>query len=222
MHVRRAPKTSLFCLSFTTLSVFELSMIGTLVPFIVRDLKLTYKSMGLILSLGLVPPLLLIPFSGNIMAGVKPSVLFESVIISLAVSNLSVYLVPTASVIALTRIIAGSFMLFSWPLCSLAVSVGVDESRRGSATSIYDSGSLIGLALTYLALLPFNDWRQPLLLSSVAGFVYAALSYPIARTVLHRQALLLQSPARPPPHTQGTRLSVEASWRLCSPHSFYR
>jgi len=28
------------------LSVFELGMIGTLVPFIVRDLKLTHKSMG--------------------------------------------------------------------------------------------------------------------------------------------------------------------------------
>jgi len=62
-------------------------------------------------------------------------------------------------------------------------SANVDESRRSFATSIYNPGSLLGLALTYLALLPSNDWRYSLLLSSVVGFIYAALSYPPAKGV---------------------------------------
>jgi len=176
-------KTALLCLSFTTMSTFEVGLLGTLVPFIIRDLKLSYEYMGFLLSLGSIPPLLMIPFLGSIMARLKPLTLFNVVIITLTASNLAVYLVPTTAMIALTRIVAGLFALYVWPLCSLAVSANVDESRRAFATSIYNPGSLLGLALTYLALLPSNDWRYSLLLSSVAGFIYTALSYPPAKRV---------------------------------------
>jgi len=176
-------KTALLCLSFTTMSTFEISLLGTLVPFIIRDLKLSYEYMGFLLSLGSIPPLLMIPFLGSIMARLKPLTLFNVVIITLTASNLFVYLVPTTAMIALTRIVSGLFLLYVWPLCNLAVSANVGESRRAFATSIYNPGSILGLALTYLALLPSNDWRYSLLLSSVAGFIYTALSYPYAKRV---------------------------------------
>jgi len=114
-------KTALLCLSFTTMSTFEIGLLGTLVPFIIRDLKLSYEYMGFLLSLGSIPPLLMISFSGSIMARLKPLTLFEAVIIALTASNLAVYLAPTTAMIALTRIVAGLFALYVWPLCSLAV-----------------------------------------------------------------------------------------------------
>ncbi|ADM27350.1 major facilitator superfamily MFS_1 [Ignisphaera aggregans DSM 17230] len=172
---------ALLCLGYTTTAVIQLSTFNTLIPYISRELGFSIDLAGILISLGAFASLFMPPIISYTMDRYSISKIILATLAIFTISNLAISLSQNIFVIAIARLLIGMSMPFTWPICSRIVTEYIPRHRQSLYTSIYDSGSLIGLTISYLiASLLENSWRICLMVISIIpiafGIIYIAIN----------------------------------------------
>ncbi len=144
----------------TTVGSLSVFVIGTVAKLVMDDLKLPYGVMGVVISMQRVASTLSALFMGYVIDYMGP---FKILVIAMSFSTLSLFLTPLSRdlwMLLLTRIIAGMVFSAYWPSCTKISSLYIPRSRLGLATAIFESGSIVGVLLTYILIPYTNAWKQ--------------------------------------------------------------
>jgi ACS family D-galactonate transporter-like MFS transporter len=174
----------LTCLGFTTISFIQFSLFGTALPIIVLDLGIGYDLVGILMALWT----LISVVAALIFAKYLDSInIFWLAILELAILSISSLLTAFSydlAMLNLARILLSFSMPFIWPICAKIVSMYVTSRRYGYSTAIYNIGSVIGLALTYIIIaLVDNNWRTSMIISGVIGLTYIPIMFSMWRFI---------------------------------------
>ncbi|MEM4895070.1 MAG: MFS transporter, partial [Ignisphaera sp.] len=143
----------------TTVGSLSVFVIGTVARPIMDDLELGYGTMGVVISMQRVASTLTAPFIGYAIDRIGP---FKVLTIAMVFSTFSLFLTPLSSklwMLLLTRIIAGLVFPAYWPSCTKIAAVSIPKNRIGFATAVFESGSVIGVVLTYILIPYARSWR---------------------------------------------------------------
>jgi len=174
---------ALLCLGYTTTAVIQLSTFNTLIPYISRELGFSIDLAGILISLGAFASLFMPPIISYTMNRYSISKIILATLAIFTISNLATAFSQNIYVIAIARFLMGISMPFTWPICSRIVTEYIPKHRQGLYTSIYDSGSLIGLTINYLiASLLENSWRTCLIVISIIPIVFGIIYIAINRS----------------------------------------
>jgi ACS family D-galactonate transporter-like MFS transporter len=114
--------------------------------------------------------------------------IFRFAILELAILSISSLLTAFSSnliMLSFARILLSFSMPFIWPICTKIVSMHYVSNRYGYSTALYNIGSMIGLASTYIIMaLIGSSWRISMIIASILGFIYAIVMFSIWRTFI--------------------------------------
>ena len=105
----------------------------------------------------------------------------------LSVSSLLTALSTNLITLSFARILLSFSMPFVWPICAKITSMYSASSGYGYSTALYDIGSIIGLALTYLIMALNGSWRSSMAIASVLGFIYIPIVLAIRRRFIREK-----------------------------------
>ena len=178
-------RTSLISLGLTTISFIQFSLFGTALPIIVMDLGIGYDLIGVLMALWIsvsaIAALILSRYIDNVN-------IFRFAILELAILSISSLLTAFSSnliMLSFARILLSFSMPFIWPICAKIVSMQYVGNRYGYSTALYNIGSMIGLALTYVIIaLIGSNWRISMITASILGFIYTIVMFSTWRTFI--------------------------------------
>lgn len=143
----------------TTIGSLSVFIVGTVAKPIMDDLALNYGTMGVVISMQRVASTISAPLIGYAIDRIGP---FKVLTIAMVFSTFSLFLTPLSSktwMLLLTRIIAGLVFPAYWPSCTKIASVSIPKNRIGFATAVFESGSVVGVVLTYILIPYTRSWR---------------------------------------------------------------
>ncbi len=175
---------ALLCLGYTTTAVIQLSTFNTVIPYISRELGFSINLAGILISLPAFAALFMPLVISYTMSRYSISKIVLATLALFTVSNLVIALSQNIFVIAIARLLIGMSMPFTWPICSKIVTEHIPRHKQNLYTSIYDSGSLIGLTMNYLiASLLENNWRLCLIAISIIPIVFSIIYIVISKSL---------------------------------------
>ena len=178
-------RISLICLGFTTISFIQFSLFGTALPIIVMDLGIGYDLAGVLMALWISASAIAALILSRYIDKVN---IFRFAILELAILSISSLLTAFSSnliMLSFARILLSFSMPFIWPICAKIVSTHYVSNRYGYSTALYNIGSMIGSALTYIIMaLIGSSWRISMIIASILGFIYAIVMFSIWRTFI--------------------------------------
>ncbi|MEM4003565.1 MAG: MFS transporter [Ignisphaera sp.] len=166
-------RVSLLCLGFTTISFIQFGLFGTALPLIVAELGIGYDLVGILMALWILASVIVAPTIGRYMDRVDPLRIVVAILAVISLSSLLTAFSTDLIMLTVARILLSFSMPFTWPICAKIVSVYSSSSRYGYTTALYDIGSIIGLAFTYIVMaLIGSSWRNSMVTVSIIGFIY--------------------------------------------------
>ena len=178
-------RTSLICLGFTTISFTQFSLFGTALPIIVMDLGVGYDLIGVLMALWISVSAIAALILSRYIDKVN---IFRFAVLELAILSISSLLTAFSSnliMLSFARILLSFSMPFIWPVCAKIVSMHYVSNRYGYSTALYNIGSIIGLALTYIIIaLIGGNWRISMITASILGFIYTIVMFSAWRTFI--------------------------------------
>ncbi len=167
---------AVLCLGYTTTAVIQLSTFNTLIPYISRELGFSIDLAGILISLPAFASLFMPPIISYTMNRYSISRIILVTLALFTISNISIAFSSNIYIIAIARAIVGMAMPFTWPICSRIITEHIPRYRQGLYTSIYDSGSLVGLTINFLiASLLENYWRICLIAISLIPIAFGII-----------------------------------------------
>jgi MFS family permease len=194
----------------TTIGSLSIFVIGTIAKLIIDDLNISYSLMGLIISIQRVASTLAAPFMGYMIDYIGPFKVLSIAISISATSSMLTSLAYGLEILLLSRVIAGFIFPAYWPSCTKITSLVIPRNIMGLATAVFESGSVIGVVLTYILIPYINSWRVMFIVIAILSFIslvpllvlfsrytkfYHNLSRkqgytPLNKALLHRKALI--------------------------------
>jgi len=157
----------------TTVGSLSVFIIGTVAKFVMEDLKLSYSLMGFAISIQRIASTITALFIGYAIDRLGPlNVLFMTMTISVS----SLFLTPLSQGLELllaTRVVAGAVFPAYWPSCTKITSFAISRRRIGFATALFESGSVVGVVITYLLIPVTNSWRELFVISTLISLILA-------------------------------------------------
>lgn len=173
---------SLLCLGFTTVSFIQFGLFGTALPLIVAELGIGYDLMGMLMALWISASFVVAPFVGGYIDKVSPQQATIVILVILSLSSLVTAGSTNLAVLSIARILLSFSMPFVWPICAKITSIYLSSDSYGYSTALYDIGSMIGLALTYIVIaLIGNNWRLSMFLAGIICLAYIPIMYILLR-----------------------------------------
>ncbi|MCS7112034.1 MAG: MFS transporter [Ignisphaera sp.] len=155
----------------TTIGSFSVFVVGTVAKLIMNDLGLSYSVMGASISVQRVASTLSAPYIGYMIDCIGP---FRVLTVAAVFSILSLFITPLSKELwafLLTRIMAGAVFPAYWPSCTKIASLSIPKNRLGLAIAIFESGSIVGVVLTYI-LIPYTEsWGQPFIVLATVSLL---------------------------------------------------
>jgi predicted MFS family arabinose efflux permease len=171
------------CLGFTTIAFTQFSLFGTLLPIIVKDFGIGYDLAGVLMGVWTIASIAFTPLFTRLMSSLSISTLGMVMILIQSASTLLTAYSYNLVALNAARLLMSFSMPLIWPVCAKLVSTYIPRERYGYATALYDIGSMIGLALTYvIASFVGSDWRLAMVLSSALGFLYTPAILAVLRS----------------------------------------
>lgn len=166
------------CLVLTSLSILQGSVFGAVLPSIVEEFGVDWSVMGVAMSVWAVISALSPMFFGRFVHRLSPMISIALVMMMLSVSTILVAFVKDFFSLNAVRIVGSLAVPFSYPLAAKVVEMYVDPRKRGIATAIYNTGSMIGLALGYVVVaLVGGYWRSSMIAGGLLGVIYVPVAY---------------------------------------------
>ena len=111
------------------------------------------------------------------------------VMIMLSVPTILVAFVKDFFSLNVVKSVGSLAVPFSYPLAAKVVGMYVDSRKRGIATAIYNTGSMIGLALGY-AVVAFAGgyWKRSMIAGGFLGVIYVPVAYILWKRSLESKA----------------------------------
>lgn len=165
----------LLCLGMTSVSFVQLVSVNSLAPIIMYEFSITPYIMGMLMALWTVPTVLS-PLIGRLVDSLGPIKVGTICLVTMSLASLATACSTDICTLSVARFLFGVFMPLIWPVCAKIVSVYVPREMYSLATSVYNTGSMIGLTLTFImpGLLAGN-WRRVLAAVGLMGFTYTAI-----------------------------------------------
>ena len=168
----------LICLGITTFSMLQGSIFGAVLPSIAQDLNINWSLIGIMMSAWTGISILSTIFLGKYIHSLKPLHSITVVIMVLSLSTILTYFVKDFISLNTVRIMASFMVPFSFPLAAKLVETQISSERRGIATAMYNTGSMIGLALAYVIVAIVNGvWRNAMIVAGLIGMIYIPVVY---------------------------------------------
>ncbi len=172
MHV-----VSLICLGFTTVSFIQFSLFGTVLPLVVEELGIGYDLMGVLMALWILVSVIAAPTIGRYIDRANPLQVLIAILTILSISSILTAFSINLAILTIARILLSFSMPFVWPVCAKITSLYSSGRRYGYLTALYNTGAIIGLALTYVIIaLIGSNWRNSMILASTIGFIYIPIT----------------------------------------------
>ncbi|MCS7111456.1 MAG: MFS transporter [Ignisphaera sp.] len=166
-------KISLLCLGFTTISFIQFGLFGTALPLIVAELGIGYDLVGVLMALWILTSVIVAPVIGRYIDRVDILLVVFTILALLSASSLLTAFSTNLVTLTVARVLLSFSMPFVWPICAKITSMYSSSDRYGYSTALYDIGSIVGLALTYIVVAVIgSSWRSAMILASILGFAY--------------------------------------------------
>lgn len=164
---------SLICLGFTTISFLQFSLFGTVLPLIVEELGIGYDLIGILMALWILTSVIIAPIIGKYIDRANSLRVMITILTILSASSILTAFSINLAILTIARILLSFSMPFVWPICAKIISIYSSSRRYGYLTAVYNIGSMIGLALTYVIVAVIgSNWRNSMILASIIGFIY--------------------------------------------------
>ncbi|AJG41631.1 MFS transporter [Thermotoga sp. RQ7] len=166
------------CLGLTSLSILQGSVFGAVLPSIVEEFGVDWSVMGVAMSAWAVVSALSPMFFGRFVHGLSPMNSIALIMVMLSVPTILVAFVKDFFSLNVVRIVGSVAVPFAYPLAARVVEMYVDPRKRGIATAIYNTGSMIGLALGYVVVaLVGGSWKSSMIAGGLLGVIYVPVAY---------------------------------------------
>ncbi|ADN02118.1 MFS transporter [Spirochaeta thermophila] len=176
--MRRSLVLMVICVGVTTLSTLQGSIFGAALPLIVGDLGIDWGLMGLMIAAWTVLCALSPFVLGRYVHEAPPLTAVTVVMLLLSLSSIALTAVRDLVALNLVRVASSLAIAFPFPLAARVVTSHVSEHRRGLATAIYGTGSMIGLALAYVVIaLSGSHWRLATLVAGLLGIAFLPVAF---------------------------------------------
>lgn len=166
------------CLGLTSITTLHGSIFGAVLPSIVQDLKIDWGLIGITMSVWTLISAVSPFFLSKRLYKMKP---LNTIILVMLVSSFSTMLTSFARnylTLNLARISASILGSFTWTISARIVAMYVESKRRGLASAIYGTGSMIGLALAYVVTaFTKNGWPSTMIKAGFFGIIYIVFAY---------------------------------------------
>ncbi len=163
----------LICLGLTTTFILQGSVFGAILPSLVDDFQVGWGLLGILMSLWTVSsaasPLLV----GKYIHDLKPLNAVVLVMTVLSLSTLMTAFVENFTIFNMVRFIGSIAVPFPFPLAAKLVTTYIVSEKRGIATAVYGTGSILGLALGYVVVAAVRgSWRHAMIIAGFVGIAY--------------------------------------------------
>lgn len=166
------------CLGLTSLSILQGSVFGAVLPSIVEEFGVDWSVMGVAMSAWAVVSALSPMFFGRFVHGLSPMNSIALIMVMLSVPTILVAFVKDFFSLNVVRIVGSVAVPFAYPLAARVVEMYVDPRKTGIATAIYNTGSMIGLALGYVVVaLVGGSWKSSMIAGGLLGVIYVPVAY---------------------------------------------
>jgi len=137
-----------------------------------HEFNITPYVMGVLMALWTAPTILS-PLIGKLVDSLGPIKIGVVCLTMMSMASLATAYSGNIYALSATRLLFAVFMPLVWPICAKIVSLYVPKEMYSLATSVYNTGSMIGLTLTFIipGLLAEN-WRLVLTTTALIGFSY--------------------------------------------------
>ncbi|MDW8073018.1 MAG: MFS transporter [Nitrososphaerota archaeon] len=151
----------------------QFSVFGAALPLIVSDLNIGYGFMGLLIAAWTVVSALTPLILGRLIDRLPPLWIIVLVLLISTLSSILTAYSYDLTVLNLARILLSLSFPFVWPISSRLVAAYVSSQRYGYSTAIFNTGSMIGFAASYIVMaLAYNDWRFAMVMAGVVTLAY--------------------------------------------------
>lgn len=205
----------LTCLGLTTFSILQGSIFGAVLPSIVQDLGIDWSLIGTMMSvwtaISAVSPL----FIGKYVHGLKPLHSITVVMMALSLPTILTFFVRNFVSLNIVRVVASLVAPFSWPLAAKLVVTQISGERRGIATAVYNTGSMIGLALAYVVVAIVNGvWRNAMIMAGLIGIIYISVAYLLWKSFLNSRAYMREEESQISGVQKNTEVSPKSVYTI--------
>ncbi|RLG87094.1 MAG: hypothetical protein DRO39_01425 [Thermoprotei archaeon] len=170
----------LLCLGLTSIGALLIVAMNTVAPLIMDELSIPPSIMGFAIAAVTLNAFLSSPLIGVLIDRFGPVRVGVAGLLTMSLATLLTSMANSAGWLVATRLLLGLVSPALWPSCAKLVSLYVPQSMVGVATALYDAGSIVGLAASYV-IVGFAEasWRRSLVYTSAMGIAYAVL-YAVA------------------------------------------
>lgn len=198
----------LICLGLTTFSTLQGSIFGAVLPSIVQELGIDWSLIGTMMSVWTVISAISPFFIGKYVHSLKPLHSITAVMIVLSLPTILTFFVRNFISLNIVRIIASIMVPFSYPLAAKLVMTQISSEKRGIATAVYNTGSVIGLALAYVVVAIVNGvWRNAMIAAGLIGIIYIPVAYLLWKSFLNSRADMIEEEKQ----LSGVQKNIEVS-----------
>lgn len=211
-------------LTATTIGSLSVFVIGTVAKLVMDDLGLSYSAMGVAISVQRMASTVSAPLIGYAIDCIGP---FRVLVAAAALSILSLFATPLSRelwALLVTRVLAGAVFPAYWPSCTKIASHSIPKNRLGLAVAVFESGSIAGVALTYLLIPYAASWRQLFTILAVVSLLLLPLMIaPLPRGLKdgHCRRGLMNAPIGGRELMRNTVLVFSAFLLALQPWAFY-
>ncbi|MCS7146223.1 MAG: MFS transporter [Nitrososphaerota archaeon] len=173
MASRTMHTVPLICLGFTTATSLHFTIFGAALPLIVSELKLDYGFVGYLVGAWIFVAALAPLMFGRVLDKLNPINNVKLILVLASFSSILMAYSHDLITLNVARIIISFLFPFVWPISSKLVALYTSSQRYGYSTAVYNAGSLIGLAMSYVLMALSNyDWRLASLIAGLSSLFY--------------------------------------------------
>jgi ACS family D-galactonate transporter-like MFS transporter len=173
------------CLGLTSFSILQGSVFGAVLPSIVEEFGVDWSIIGVAMSVWTVISALSPMLFGRFVHRLYPMNSMALVMMMLSIPTILVAFVKDFFSLNVVKIVGSLAAPFSYPLAAKVVEMYVDSRKRGIATAIYNTGSMIGLALGYAVVaLAGGYWKRSMITGGFLGVIYVPVAYILWKSLL--------------------------------------
>ncbi|MEM0026914.1 MAG: MFS transporter [Ignisphaera sp.] len=171
----------LLLLGITTISFIQFALFGTALPAIINDLHIGYDFAGILMAIWTLASIIGVLIVGRSIDRIDITWLIPFIMGIQSILTLLIAFTGNVVTFSVLRTLISLTMPFIWPICAKITSIYLAGLRYGYTTSLYDIGSIIGLALTYILMFFACNWRKATIIASTIGFAYTLIIYIVLR-----------------------------------------
>lgn len=168
---------SLLLLGITTIAFAQLALFGTVLPDIVNDIRIGYDFAGVLMAIWTLASIVSVLTVGRSVDRIDVTWFISFVMGFQSLLTLLTGFVNDVITLSTVRLLFSLTIPFVWPICAKITSMHLARLGYGYATSLYDIGSIIGLALTYILMFFAHDWRNAMVIAGAIGFIYTPIVF---------------------------------------------